>query len=467
MKYILLLFLLFSSQSFSQLRPIGLQSDLVVALAAEQGDPGGVWFPFTANLIFAATNRGAVFQGRTWDDGKSWVSLGPFVDPPHEVVAMTVQHWGVGPRDGLHLLASVRPRISDPDSPILLRHEVAMFGPPDSAWVRADSGIGEVDSAGVVYALAAWYYTGHTPPQPVLGWTATTPLRGHPAGALWEAPARERGFVASMDVTPKWFGVDAWAAGATRENMGDAAVFRSKDGGMSWNVFVFPRALFSMAFAVAVAPGHPDTAYASIDGHVRRTTDGGATWDDVFSLPVGRVIALACDPSNPAHVYAGSDAPDLMLHRSTDLGRSWQRILPAVDQHPAAITCMTVALLDTVPMGRPARRGLFIGTRGTGVWLYELDSEPVEASTPPAPAAARFTVYPNPASEAVSVTMELPYAQQVRIDAFDMLGRCVSRRTYGELAPGVHVLSFPAAELHRGVYLLRGAGRSVLLRVLR
>lgn len=467
MKYCLIFFLLLlSSVSSSQLRPIGLQPDFVVSLAAEQGDPGEAWYPPTANMLFAATDGGMVFQGRTWDDGKSWVPLGPFVDPPHQIVAMTVQHWGAGPRDGLHLLVSVLPAVWDPDSPLLLRHEVTMFEPPDSAWVRADSGITAVDSAGVVYALAAYYYTGHTPPQPVLGWTATTPLRGSAGGTFWEVPARERGFVASMDVTPKWFGVDAWAAGATHQSTGDAAVFRSKDGGMTWNAFVFPRALFSMAFAVAVAPGHPDTAYASIDGHVRRTTDGGTTWEDVFSPPIGSVIALACDPSNPAHIYAGSDSPEFMLYRSTDLGNSWRRIAQPPDQHPAAITCMTVALLDTVPMGRPSRRGLFIGTRGTGVWLFELDSQPVEASTPPAPAAARFTVHPNPARDAVSVTMELPSAQQVRIDAFDMLGRSVSRRTYGELAPGVHVLSFPAAELHRGVYVLHGAGRSVLLRVM-
>lgn len=469
MKFYLLFLVLISlsSLAFSQLRPVGLQSDMIVSLAVEQGDPGEVWFPLTANLIFAATEGGTVFQGRTWDDGKSWSPIGPFVDPPLAVKAMTVQHWGVGPRDGLHLLASVLPAVLDPNAPRLLRHEVTMFDPPDSAWARADSGINGVGSGIVVNALAAWYYTGHTPPQPVLGWTDTTPLRGSPGGTFWETPALERGFVASMDVTPKWFGVDAWAAGATHQSTGDAAVFRSKDGGMTWNAFVFPRALFSMAYAVAVSPGHPDTAYASIDGFVRRTVDGGATWEDVFSPPDGRVIALACDPSNPAHIYAGSDSPDFMLYRSTDLGTSWRRIAPAPDQYPAAITCMTVALLDTVPVSRPARRGLFIGTRGTGVWLHELDSESAAAATPPAPAASEFTVHPNPGSGNVTVTLGIPFAQQVHIDAYDVLGRHVHRRTYGELAPGTHVLSFPAAELHPGIYILRGAGRNVLLRVLR
>ncbi|MBE0642521.1 MAG: hypothetical protein IH600_00395 [Bacteroidetes bacterium] len=450
----------------AQLRSVGLQNDEIVSITAEQGDPGEQWFPYTANALFAATKTGMVYQGLTWDDGKSWTPIGPFVDPPYDIVTMTVQHWGAGPRDGLHLMTSIRPG-TVAGSPVLLRHEVSMFGDVDSVWTRADSGLVRGDTMPMLSALAATYYTGHTIPQPVLAWTEDGPWCGWPAGNFWEEVSGVGGKVVSMDVTPKWFGTDVWAAGVTQDGVGDAAVYRSKDAGLSWEAFVFPRALASMAYAVAVAPGHPDTAYASIDGSVRRTLDGGASWEQVYSPPIGKVIALACDPSNPTHIYAGSDDSEFSLQRSTDLGESWQRIMPAEDQHPAAITCMTVALLDTVPVGPPARRGLFIGTAGTGVWLYEMDSKPSSLESMPVPEGTRIRVYPNPTYAQATVEVTVGAPRTLLLEMRDLLGRRVWSMDAGMVSAGSHQFSLPVADLPAGAYLILGAEVSVQFRLIR
>ncbi|MFA6233762.1 MAG: T9SS type A sorting domain-containing protein [Bacteroidota bacterium] len=451
----------------AQLRPVGLQDKTVISLTAEQGDPGEFWFPITANFIFAAATDGLVYQGRTWDDGKSWMPIGPFTDPPEQVVTLGVQHWGAGPRDGLHLFASLRPRPSTTDSPILLRYEVTMFDPPDSTWVRADSGIVRGDTAEIIYALTATYYTGHTPPQPVLGWTGTTPLRGYPAGVFWETPAEYRGHIVSMDVTPKWYGMDVWAAGATNQEFGDAIVLRSADQGLTWKEFIFPRALNSMAYAVAVASGHPDTAFASIDGAVRRTIDGGASWELVLAPAAGKVIALACDPQNPAHVYAGTDDPEFLLYRSTDLGGSWQRIMPSTGAFPAAITCMIIALLDTVPMGRPARSGLFVGTAGTGVWLYDMSDAPTDVVQLPAADAMQLTFYPNPVREAALVEVRLSAVSSITLELRDLLGRTLHRAEYGERSAGTHAFTLHVGDLPTGTYVVRVANAFRILKIIR
>jgi hypothetical protein len=161
---------------------IGLSGEHVTYLAAEQCDPGELWVPGTANLLYAAVKGGALFQGYTWSNDSVWRRLEDIAPRPEDITALTVQHWGVGPRDGLFLLAAVRHDAKALDAGVLFRRSVDVFDPMGSAWVRADSGITRGDSATRVYALAAFYYTGHTPPQPVLGWTGLHPLRGGAGG---------------------------------------------------------------------------------------------------------------------------------------------------------------------------------------------------------------------------------------------------------------------------------------------
>ncbi len=464
--FLALLIVSAGSPSFAQLRPVGLQNKTIVALAAEQGDPDNRWFPFTANHLFAATPNGGIYHGRTWDNGKQWLPIGPFADPPFEVVAMTVQHWGVGPRDGLNLIASVRPRPSVKNSPVLLRRGVMMIGPSDSTWERADSGIVKGETPTTVYALDAYYYTGHRPPLPVLGWSESSPLRGSAGGNFWESSASQLGQAVSMDMTARWSGQDVWAAGSTEIGNGDAAVFHSDDAGVTWSYTAFSDVLPTMAYAVAVATGHPDTAFASIEGEVFRTTNGGSNWEFLLRPAAGKVIALACDPQNPSQVFAGTNGPDFRLYSSGDLGIRWELVLPDPNLRPAAITCMTIALIDTVPMGMPPRTGLFIGTNWTGVWLHELDSSPTGVVSPPSPVETTLHLYPNPARGTAMIEATLPAARAVQIDVFDVLGRRLRSVDMGIRSAGVHIFSLPVDGLVPGSYIVHSFGKTHLLRIL-
>ena len=462
--FLIVLFFL-SPTSWGQLQPWGLQSEYVTAIAAEQGDPGESWFAFTANMLFAATDAGEVRQGRTWDEGKQWIPIGPFALPARDITALAVQHWGAGPRDGLHVLAALRYRNNSTGYPILVRQTVPMTSVPDSLWESADSGLVR-DSAAAVRAIASYYFTGHTPPQPVLAWTGTGPWRGTPAGVFWESMPSPSSIVFAMDVTPKWFGSDVWAAGQTDPGHGTATAFRSSDQGATWKATTIDDNQFVPARAIAVVPGHPDTAFAAVNGTQYRTTDGGAHWISALWLPGANVVALACDPGNPATVFLAGDG-GFLLFRSDDYGETWKRIAPAPDQQPAAITCMTVALMDTVPMGRPARRGLFLGTAGTGVWVYDIDGKQTGVEVSPVAASPRLVLHPNPANGAVTVEMGLPSALDVTIEIHDMLGRLVRRSAYGVRGVGVHSFVLPTDALSPGIYFLRAPGSHAMLRVVR
>ncbi|HXV58215.1 MAG TPA: hypothetical protein VD704_10145 [Gaiellaceae bacterium] len=79
----------------------------------------------------------------------------------------------------------------------------------------------------------------------------------------------------------------------------------------------------SGAQCLARDPAAPDTVYAGLrEGGVRRSDDGGRTWEDC-GLPAPGVFSVAVSPADGA-VYAGTEPS--ALYRSDDRGRSWREL---------------------------------------------------------------------------------------------------------------------------------------------
>ena len=81
----------------------------------------------------------------------------------------------------------------------------------------------------------------------------------------------------------------------------------------------------------------------------------------------------------------------------------------------------------------------------------EPDAGPQEAP----PTAFSLATHPNPARGAATVTVAMPTAGPVRVEAFDALGRRVALLHDGPLAAGTHTLGLDAAALPPGVYVVR------------
>ena len=128
--------------------------------------------------------------------------------------------------------------------------------------------------------------------------------------------------------------------GATRER----GVYRSKDGGRTWELvyFVSDR---TGAIDLAMDPKNPDILIAAlwtverkpwsidsggIEGGMARSTDGGATWSKLTNgLPVGRMgrVGVTISAADSKRVYAQVEAdPGLGgTFRSDDGGTTWTR----------------------------------------------------------------------------------------------------------------------------------------------
>src|SRR5438093_7096642 len=122
----------------------------------------------------------------------------------------------------------------------------------------------------------------------------------------------------------------------------ERGVFRSSDGGSTWEKILF-RDNDTGAIDLAFEPGNPKVIYAAL-WQTRRTPwsvyppsngpgsglfksiDGGDHWSEVHGLPAkpGR-IGIAVAPTMPQRVYAAVDAPEGGMYRSDDSGATWTR----------------------------------------------------------------------------------------------------------------------------------------------
>jgi photosystem II stability/assembly factor-like uncharacterized protein len=98
-------------------------------------------------------------------------------------------------------------------------------------------------------------------------------------------------------------------------------IARLDEAGEAWTVELSLSG--SGAQCLAVDPADPDIAYAGLrEGGVRRSVDGGRTWEDC-GLPEPGVFSLAVSAANGV-VYAGSEPS--RLFRSDDQGESWTEL---------------------------------------------------------------------------------------------------------------------------------------------
>ena len=130
------------------------------------------------------------------------------------------------------------------------------------------------------------------------------------------------------------------AFGANRER----GVFRSSDGGDTWDLVLF-KSEKAGAVDLSMDPGNPRVLYAAIwearrtfwsmssggpDSGLYKSVDGGDTWTELTEngMPDGAKgrIGVAVSPAKSGRVWALIEAKDGGLFRSDDSGATWEKL---------------------------------------------------------------------------------------------------------------------------------------------
>ena len=165
------------------------------------------------------------------------------------------------------------------------------------------------------------------------------------------------GVIFTIELSPRdaqeiWVGTD------------DGLIQRTKDGGKTWKN-VTPKGLpaWSKISTLDVSPLEPDVVYAAVDAHRRddftphvyRTRDGGESWQEISSgLPSpGFAMVVRADTVRRGLLYAGTDTGVFV---SFDDGDHWQTL----QSEPADL----LGRRPAGPRRRPRHRHAGPGTLG-------------------------------------------------------------------------------------------------------
>ena len=120
-------------------------------------------------------------------------------------------------------------------------------------------------------------------------------------------------------------------------------VWRTTDGGVSWQP-ISDKSVISSIGAIAVSESNPNVIYVgtgesclrgniSYGDGVYKTTDGGKTWQHIGLKDTEHIARVWIDPRNSDHVlvaalgHAYGPNPDRGVYRTTDGGKTWDKVL--------------------------------------------------------------------------------------------------------------------------------------------
>lgn len=195
--------------------------------------------------------------------------------------------------------------------------------------------------------LTVWVGTGENSSQRALGYGDGV-YRSTDAGRTWKNMGlRQSAHIGGIAIHPKDANTVLVAAqGPLWTGGGERGVYRTTDGGATWELVLKGDNEWTGANEVHLDPKNPTVVYAVMWQRFRRqwgfinggpgssihkSIDGGTTWTRLSAgLPneeMGK-IGLAVSPADPNTIYAviEASARSRGLYRSTDAGSSWRKM---------------------------------------------------------------------------------------------------------------------------------------------
>ncbi len=353
-----------------------------------QGGPPGasvskiVSFPSDPGLLFAATNFSGIYS--SLDAGQNWVrrssgltitNVRALAGTPEQLYAGTIGGGVFRSRDGglswkpvnqgltAMTVTSLVSDPADPDTVYAGTHNGGIFKTTNAAdaWTAISNGLVTVDGApdGNYFDLTI------DPNDSQVLYAAHTSVVRPSAGFLFKTVDGGQQWVGLQ--FPSVFSVTLSPTDSQTLYLGTAVgVLRTSDGGASFDdIPILP---FVRVIDVAVDPRDTDTIYAATQLFgIAKTTDGGESWSLASSgLPPTLTLALELDATNPSLLYFGAAGPGVF--RTNDGAASWQ--LSSNGMNTANVEALAVNPNDSSNLlAATSGGGLFQSSNGGSNWV--------------------------------------------------------------------------------------------------
>lgn len=203
-----------------------------------------------------------------------------------------------------------------------------------------------------------------------------------------------------------------------------------------------------LAIDIAFDPNEPNTLYVVFSGfgsgHIYRTTDLGATWQNISgNLPDVPHATIFIPQGKKDLLFVGND---LGVYLSRDGGDNWEQFNKGLP-YPASVVDFGYSYIH---------QKLRVGTHGHGAYevsLAEFDIEPI-SNVLLASGGFGLSNFPNPVVSSTKIQYRLPTDAQVILGIYDITGKKISSLVNGRQAQGLHQVTWTKNGMMAGVYKL-------------
>jgi len=212
------------------------------------------------------------------------------------------------------------------------------------------------------------------------GTDVTNMYIGTPAGGIWKTTDGGATWVAKGDTFPN-MGVSDIAINPTNTNIlyvatGDydaihnrsVGVLKSTNGGDSWSTtgLTFAVGDNDIIGKLLIDPNNANTIFATTKNSIKRSSDGGANWTDVYSFSDSSFHDIMYKSGSTTMLYATSKWGEFLL--STDNGSTWtEASKPSAKRLDIAITANDANLIMSIDEDGVVRKSIDNGSTWTTV----------------------------------------------------------------------------------------------------
>lgn len=229
-------------------------------------------------------------------------------------------------------------------------------------------------------------------------------------------------------------------------------ILKSRDYGESWQTNFIDVGGDNACYSCAIHPSDTNIVYIGMEGRIIKTSDGGKTWEMIFSPDTyPYFFGIQINSIKPDIIYASgaSSSQYLILYYSNNGGKDWDSI--STEESISKGVC-DLLLVDNQDVDT-----LFLATNGSGVYRLVKEISNIEDMN-----IIRLPKYfhleqnyPNPFNSETIIEFTLFKPSFVSLNIYNTLGEKISSLVNKNLLIGNYKYSWNSKNFNSGLYIYR------------